>query len=83
MRQLSLALALLFVFATNGLAANISGEYIEARTCNVYTGPCFANAEMGLAGINRAAAEFSWPPVRREGRANSFAGGKRICVQRR
>ena len=50
MRQLSLALALLFVFATNGLAANISGEYIEARTCNVYTGPCFANAEMGLAG---------------------------------
>ena len=50
MRQLSLTLALLFVFATNGLAANISGEYIEARTCNVYTGPCFANAEMGLAG---------------------------------
>ena len=53
MRQLSLALALLFVFATNGLAANISGEYIEARTCNVYTGPCFATAEntIGYDGI--------------------------------
>ena len=50
MRQLSLALALLFVFATSGQAANISGEYLEARTCSVYTGPCFANAEMGLAG---------------------------------
>lgn len=31
-------------------AATISGEYLEARTCDVYTGPCFANAEMDLAG---------------------------------
>jgi hypothetical protein len=31
-------------------AAQISGEYIEARTCDIYTGPCFANAEMDLAG---------------------------------
>ena len=50
MRQLSLALALLFVFATTARAANISGDYLEARTCSVYVGPCFANAEMGLAG---------------------------------
>ncbi|HET6426399.1 MAG TPA: DUF1326 domain-containing protein [Planctomycetaceae bacterium] len=28
----------------------IAGEYIEARTCDVYTGPCFANGEMGLSG---------------------------------
>ena len=28
----------------------ISGQYLEARSCQVYTGPCFANAEMGLAG---------------------------------
>lgn len=35
----------------NGLsAATIEGEYLEARSCNVYTGPCFANAEMGIAG---------------------------------
>jgi hypothetical protein len=31
-------------------AAQISGEYLEARSCDVYTGPCFANAEMDLAG---------------------------------
>lgn len=31
-------------------AAEISGHYLEARTCQVYTGPCFANGEVGLAG---------------------------------
>lgn len=31
-------------------ATDISGEYLETRTCQVYTGPCFANAETGLAG---------------------------------
>ncbi|MFQ5734330.1 MAG: DUF1326 domain-containing protein [Planctomycetaceae bacterium] len=31
-------------------AAKITGEYLEARTCDVYTGPCFANAEMDQAG---------------------------------
>lgn len=31
-------------------AAQIRGEYLEARSCDVYTGPCFANAEMDLAG---------------------------------
>ena len=31
-------------------ARAISGDYIEVRSCDVYTGPCFANAEMGLAG---------------------------------
>src|SRR5262249_36875846 len=28
----------------------ISGKYVEARTCDVWTGPCFANAEMNLGG---------------------------------
>ena len=28
----------------------ISGRYLEVRSCDVYTGPCFANAEMGLDG---------------------------------
>jgi len=31
-------------------AATISGNYLEVRSCDVYTGPCFANAEMGLTG---------------------------------
>src|ERR1044071_1746804 len=28
----------------------ISGDYLEVRSCDVYTGPCFANAEMNLSG---------------------------------
>ena len=36
--------------ATPAFAAEISGEYLEARTCDVYTGPCFANGEIGIAG---------------------------------
>src|ERR1700722_11130395 len=28
----------------------IHGQYVEARTADVYTGPCFANSEVGLAG---------------------------------
>lgn len=31
-------------------AAAVNGVYMETRTCQVYTGPCFANAETGLAG---------------------------------
>jgi hypothetical protein len=31
-------------------AGEISGEYLEARSCDVFTGPCFANAQMGSAG---------------------------------
>ncbi len=31
-------------------AAEISGDYVEARTCDVYTGPCFANGQIGLTG---------------------------------
>jgi hypothetical protein len=28
----------------------LSGSYLEARTADVYTGPCFANSEVNLAG---------------------------------
>jgi len=31
-------------------AAGLTGKYIEARTCDIWTGPCFANAEMNLTG---------------------------------
>lgn len=52
MRHLPLATVagLLLLCATTASAAKITGEYLEARTCSVYTGPCFANAEMGLCG---------------------------------
>ena len=44
----------LILAATTGFSAasEIDGVYIETRTCAVYTGPCFANAEVGLSGRN-------------------------------
>jgi hypothetical protein len=36
--------------ATAASAAQIQGDYLESRSCDVYTGPCFANAEIGLTG---------------------------------
>lgn len=49
---------------STGFAAEISGEYLEARTCDVYTGPCFANGEVGIAGKEAVMAwkvdEGSW-----------------------
>src|SRR3954465_4829747 len=31
-------------------AAGIRGDYIEARTADVFTGPCFSNAEIFIYG---------------------------------
>src|SRR5271157_1716373 len=42
-------LGLVALLAVPGRAA-IKGEYIEARSADVYTGPCFANGEVGLVG---------------------------------
>ncbi len=46
MKTLSLAL----LIAGLGVAADIHGDYIEARTADIYTGPCFANSEVELTG---------------------------------
>src|SRR5262245_42305245 len=43
------AIALLFL-ASPAWAGGITGQYLEARTTDVYTGPCFANSDMNLAG---------------------------------
>src|SRR5262249_14757266 len=48
-RWLYCAAALFAAVATTS-ADEITGQYVEARTCDVYTGPCFANADTGLAG---------------------------------
>jgi hypothetical protein len=49
-KALALSFAALLVSAGAAPAAEIRGQYLESRTCDVYTGPCFANAEMALAG---------------------------------
>lgn len=47
--SLRVMIVLLFV-QTLAHAVEIRGQYLESRTCDVYTGPCFANGEMGMAG---------------------------------
>ncbi|MFP6648514.1 MAG: DUF1326 domain-containing protein [Pirellulaceae bacterium] len=42
----------ILITAPLSAAGTIQGIYMETRTCQVYTGPCFANAEIGLAGKN-------------------------------
>src|SRR5438874_5742222 len=39
-----------------GPANEIRGQYLEARTCDVFTGSCFANADTGLTGRNAVLA---------------------------
>jgi len=74
MRQLhfvaATAAAVLLVTSVSW-AAQISGEYLEARSCDVWTGPCFANAEMDLAGKEAVMAwkvdKGSWNGVALDG----------------
>src|ERR1017187_5355147 len=44
-------------FAAGLPASGLSGNYMEARTADVYTGPCFANGEVE---INGKEAVFGW-----------------------
>ena len=62
MRNLLGAACTSLVAASLSMAAglpqtNLRGEYVEARTADVYTGPCFANGEVGLTGD---LAVFGW-----------------------
>jgi hypothetical protein len=45
-----LMVAMVSVQAAKPSVPAISGDYLEVRSCDVYTGPCFANSEMGLTG---------------------------------
>ena len=69
-------LALLLATATP-LLAEISGDYLEVRTCDVYTGPCFANAEMGLTGKE---AILVWSVRQGEWKNTALDGLKVIAV---
>ena len=53
--------------------SDVRGEYLEARTADVYTGPCFANSEVNLAGdlavFGWKVTEGSWQGVKLDGLA--------------
>ena len=42
--------AIALALSSVGNAQQIAGDYVETRSADVWTGPCFANAEVGLAG---------------------------------
>lgn len=54
LRMLTLAALAALLAATPAQAARISGHYVEVRNCDVWTGPCFSNAEGNLIGKNAA-----------------------------
>jgi hypothetical protein len=55
-RWLILVAIALFFVASPAWAGGITGQYLEARTADVYTGPCFANSDMNVAGKNAVLA---------------------------
>jgi hypothetical protein len=74
MRRFSLMAAACFaalLLATAVQAQQISGEYLETRSADIYTGPCYANAEAGLAGDQAILAwrvtKGSWNGVKLDG----------------
>ncbi|MFT4558771.1 MAG: hypothetical protein ACI92S_004157 [Planctomycetaceae bacterium] len=73
MRHLVIALLTISIASLSQFASadQITGEYLEARTCNVYTGPCFANAEMSLSGKEALMAwkvdKGTWNDVKLDG----------------
>ena len=55
--SLSLAASALMGSSLPPVHSSVQGDYVEARTADVYTGPCFANAEVDLVGN---LAVFGW-----------------------
>lgn len=50
------SLLLLTALVATDSSATVRGQYVEARTCDVFTGSCFANADTGLTGKNAVLA---------------------------
>ncbi len=67
------ALLLILMLAGMASAQQISGDYVEVRSADVYTGPCFANAEVGLVGDQAILAwrvdKGTWENIRLDGLA--------------
>jgi hypothetical protein len=69
---LTTLMAALWLLGTAGaLSAAVSGDYIEVRSADVYTGPCFANSQVDLEGKQAILAwriqKGSWQGVNLDG----------------
>ncbi len=58
-------------------AGELKGDYLETRTCDVYTGPCFANGQCGLTGND---AIMAWSIDRGSYEGVDLAGLKVVVV---
>jgi hypothetical protein len=69
--KLSVLLAATLLLPLSAGATTIRGDYVESRTADVWTGPCFANGEVNLAGHEAILAwrvrEGTWAGVALEG----------------
>src|SRR5437870_12975805 len=69
-RKSFFSIALAFLFCASA-EAKISGDYVETRSADVYTGACFANGEVGLTGDQAILAwhvrEGSWLGAKLDG----------------
>lgn len=67
----AIALVALLGLSESARAQQILGDYVEARNADVYTGPCFANAEAGFVGDQAILAwrihRGSWQGIRLDG----------------
>lgn len=76
MQAATAAFSLMFCAGALALAGglpqtHVTGAYVEARTADVYTGPCFANSEVGLTGdlavFGWKISQGAWQGVRLDG----------------
>ncbi|MFZ3243984.1 MAG: DUF1326 domain-containing protein [Candidatus Acidiferrales bacterium] len=75
-----LAAAFLMAIPVMAQTANhISGNYMEFRNADVYTGPCFANSQVGLTGQN---AVLAWQVTDGQWNGVSLSGLGVVAVVR-
>jgi hypothetical protein len=54
LRLFTLAALITLITTVQARADDIKGHYVEVRNCDVWTGPCFANADGNVTGKNAA-----------------------------
>lgn len=71
MRKFMFLFAMLALTVSTALAQQIRGDYVESRNMDVYSGQCFANSELGLAGdqaiVGWRIAKGTWNGVALDG----------------
>lgn len=72
-----LCASLALVLPSLAAADDLKGDYLETRTCDVYTGPCFANGQAGLTGRD---AIMAWSIDRGTYEGVEMAGLKVVVV---